>query len=864
MIERITGRPPEYFRQTPWPFLSLIPVEDRECVRESLDRAWKGSIGSVVEEYRILLPGGQVRWVRDSRVASEIHPGKVRLDAVLSDITERKQAEEAYRLLVEQSLQELLVFQEDRIVFANPAAVTNSGYTREELLGFSSQQVSQMLHSSDREIVRQRSLARYAGIQVPEREEFRMMRKDGSMRWVEALSILIEYRGAPAIQSAQVDITERKLTEQRLRHRLEIEEMVTNLSAGFINLSTEEVDSHIQDALKEIGQFTGTDYCYLDLISPDMQRISHSYQWAAQGFARPIEDISQLKLESFHWLMERLRRKEIVYVPRVDDLPPEASSEKAFWQRYNRLSVLNIPLVLDDVLFGTFGFSNEQTEQEWAEEDIRLLQLMGDVFVNVLARKKVEEALIESEAQYRLLADSISDVVSLHDMQNRVVYVSPSIQILFGMPPGPLLGGDIRRFIHPEDLDLVDRTTSELAEVKDDLIQVRIRNSQNLYIWIESRLHLIEKDGKPYQILSTARDITERKRVEQALYEANERLQGSVDEMRQRNREVMLLNELGDLLQGCLSLEDLNDVVRMMAPRLFPDQSGSLYIQNSSKKLVEATAIWGEPIGSEVAFAPDQCWALRRGRIHSVNLPEHDINCGHITMSEPIGYVCIPMSAHGELMGLFYLRSEPAQLEEPRFKPLAIMAAERIALAIANLRLRESLQRQSIRDALTGLFNRRYMETTVERELRQAQRQNQSVGFIMIDLDHFKQFNDTYGHAAGDALLSSLGDFLSAGIRGSDIACRYGGDEFVLILPQATLEDTAQRAERLREGLKRVTINHRGMTLGPVTASVGVSAYPDHAAAIDPLLSLADMALYRAKDDGRDRVNIASRLSWEE
>ncbi len=486
------------------------------------------------------------------------------------------------------------------------------------------------------------------------------------------------------------------------------------------------------------------------------------------------------------------------------------------------------------------------------------------MFVNVLARRKAEEALIESEAQYRLLANSITDVVSLHEMNGNFVYASPSIRLLSGKPPSDAIGKDARRYIHPNDLPLLNTVDTWLAEVKDELIQLRIRNSEEEYIWVELRLHLIEKDGKPFQILSTTRDISERKQAEQALYEANLRLQGSVDEMRERNEEITLLNELGDLLQGCLALQDLYDVVEAMAPRLFPNEAGALYVQNASKKLVEANATWGESFGSETVFSPEKCWALRRGRIHSVNLPEHDLNCGHITEKEPISYVCIPMSAHGELMGLLYLKCEHSQEEEPRCKTLAIMVAERVALAIANLRLRESLQRQSIRDSLTGLYNRRYMEITVERELRQAQRQNHSVGFVMIDLDHFKQFNDTYGHGAGDALLSALGDYLLNNIRGGDIACRFGGDEFVLILPQANLEATAQRAENLCEGLRRITIAYKGLTLGPVTASFGVSAYPDHAIAIDPLLSLADMALYRAKDDGRNRVNIASQREEDE
>ncbi len=371
VIERITGRSPEYFRQNSKPWIAIVPVEDREWVSESLSRTWKERTGLVVEEYRILLPDGQTRWIRDSRSASETGAGRVRLDAVLSDITERKQAEEAYRLLVEQSLQELLIYQAGRIVFANPAAVQNSGYSRDELLALSVKEVSELIHPSDREIVRQRSLARLAGQPVPEREEFRMFNKNGRMRWIESLSILIEYQGKPSIQAAQIDITERKLTEERLRHRIEIEEMVTNLSAGFINLSTEEVDSHIEDALREIGAFTGVDRCYLNLISPDGRRILRDYNWSVENCYPIREDFSGLDLDPFVWSLERQRRQEIVHVPRVADLPPEASFEKSFWQALQRRSVLNIPLILDENLFGTLGFANEREEKEWAEEDIR-------------------------------------------------------------------------------------------------------------------------------------------------------------------------------------------------------------------------------------------------------------------------------------------------------------------------------------------------------------------------------------------------------------------------------------------------------------------------------------------------------------
>ncbi len=170
------------------------------------------------------------------------------------------------------------------------------------------------------------------------------------------------------------------------------------------------------------------------------------------------------------------------------------------------------------------------------------------------------------------------------------------------------------------------------------------------------------------------------------------------------------------------------------------------------------------------------------------------------------------------------------------------------------------LRELSVRDSLTGLFNRRYLDETLERELSRAGRKHLSVGIIMLDIDHFKDFNDSYGHAAGDVVLQALGASLIASIRGSDIACRYGGEEFVLILPEASLEATRQRAERLRLDAKKLKLSHSGMLLETVTLSLGVAAFPEHGSSRLPLLAAADAAMYRAKDEGRDRVVAAQDL----
>ena len=207
-------------------------------------------------------------------------------------------------------------------------------------------------------------------------------------------------------------------------------------------------------------------------------------------------------------------------------------------------------------------------------------------------------------------------------------------------------------------------------------------------------------------------------------------------------------------------------------------------------------------------------------------------------------------------------QSQEAQVEA--LARQATAACERISLALANLKLREVLRSQSIRDPLTGLFNRRYMEESLEREVRRGVRNKDGVALLMLDIDHFKQFNDTYGHQAGDALLRGFGEFLSQRTRGQDVACRFGGEEFVLILSGASAADGCKRAEILRQELPQLMVEHAGQVLGRITVSIGVSAFPVHGATGEELLRTADLALYRAKKEGRDRVVEATPVGTKE
>jgi diguanylate cyclase (GGDEF)-like protein len=351
-------------------------------------------------------------------------------------------------------------------------------------------------------------------------------------------------------------------------------------------------------------------------------------------------------------------------------------------------------------------------------------------------------------------------------------------------------------------------------------------------------------------------DITDRKRAEEKMQQANEQLVLWVNELKQRNSEATLLNEMGDLLQSCVAIENVYMIVKQFGVELFPEQSGALYILEPDVNILEVVSTWGNNPARETEFTPDACWALRRNRIQSVTDARFKVRCDHVETELPFPYLCIPMMAQSEILGMLHIRGSVDQPIE-NLTQLASMFAGRVALAISNLRLSEKLRRQSIRDPLTNLFNRRYMEEMMKRELRRATRHNRPIGVIMMDIDHFKDYNDQFGHTAGDVMLRKFGSFLHVHIRGEDIACRYGGEEFIAVLVEASLSDTLRRAHLLCEGISQISVYHGELKLTGITASLGVASFPEHGETMQELIEAADKALYRAKRNGRNQVMVA-------
>lgn len=331
------------------------------------------------------------------------------------------------------------------------------------------------------------------------------------------------------------------------------------------------------------------------------------------------------------------------------------------------------------------------------------------------------------------------------------------------------------------------------------------------------------------------------------------------EQLAERVGELDLLNQMGELLQSCFTLDEAYGVVGRLGPRLFPNESGAVFALDEARSGIEAVATWGPAPADALAFPADACMALANSRTHVVNDMAGGVLCQHLPAQRPGAYACTLLSAQGRALGVLYVARPVggAPLSQAELR-LADAVAGQFGLGLANVQLREVLRAQSIHDQLTGLFNRRYMEESLEREVNRARRSGRPMSLLMIDVDRFKQQNDAFGHEGGDAVLRELGRMLKASLRKEDIPCRYGGEEFALVLPEAAVDGAARRAEQLRQAVSRLGIPYQGRVIGPVTVSIGVAAFPDHGDDTRALIHAADAALYQAKREGRNRVSVAT------
>ncbi|MFZ0281390.1 MAG: diguanylate cyclase, partial [Bacteroidales bacterium] len=457
--------------------------------------------------------------------------------------------------------------------------------------------------------------------------------------------------------------------------------------------------------------------------------------------------------------------------------------------------------------------------------------------------------------------ENSADGIGIVDQKGNFTKWNKAAEELYGDNSEVLMGKPaFNLYLYRNELDKMLTKLHKEGFVRNYEIDMKRKNGSIVPCSLSIKL-LYSEDNKIIGSVTVARDLSEIRNTLSNLKLVNEKLQGSIIESEHRNRQLAMIQEMGDVLQVCQTLQEIHDAIAYFAAKFFPGFTGALYTLNNSKDLYERVATWGETPPQELAFGHDECWAIRQNRVNLVDLPTSLLRCRHASSPLSFGYLCVPLSAQGEYLGILHLQKVSPNEEGQMYAAsrLASTVAEGMAMALANMKLREILRDQAIRDPLTGLFNRRYMIETFERELARAQRNGDSLSVIMMDLDNFKNFNDIFGHDMGDRLLSTFGHFIKDNIRKEDVICRWGGEEFVLILPGASLNAGLERAEEIRTGAKQLRVP-TGTTHRPVTLSLGIAVYPENGSTADELIKAADTALYRAKRAGRDRVTVPQGL----
>ena len=485
----------------------------------------------------------------------------------------------------------------------------------------------------------------------------------------------------------------------------------------------------------------------------------------------------------------------------------------------------------------------------------------------VIARK-----LKESEELFRNMVENLGEAVVIADESQNFLFANQAANHIFEEFETGLVGKNLKDYLSSDQQQLVSWQTARRKRGLRDVYELDITLKDGRQkILLVNAVPQFDQQGNYVSTLAVMTDITEKKKEEAALAEAKASLEKAYAELKKNNEQSSLLVDMGDAFQLANSEEEIISLVINFSRKIFPEDSVLLYVRPGKENFLQLAGNWNFQQNAEELINLDDCWAIRKSAPYFVLNPASEVICPHLKTSSlpnrPVA--CLPLNSYGENLGLlivFCCQEGSGKEAGPEVeslltskKQLLVTFSQRVAMALSNFRLRQKLQEQSIRDPLTGLYNRRYLEETLERELLRARRAGHPVSVIMLDIDHFKKFNDTYGHEAGDFILQAVARTIQKSVRAEDIVCRYGGEEFTVILPGLELKKAVSRAELILDSVRHLEINYSGSLLKNLTISAGVAAFPEHGESWPELLQAADAALLRAKSSGRQRIEVAEK-----
>lgn len=504
----------------------------------------------------------------------------------------------------------------------------------------------------------------------------------------------------------------------------------------------------------------------------------------------------------------------------------------------------------------------------------RVVSICGLIIAFILANKELSRSLSEEhsrkniENQLRSILEGATDMIAAVDNKYRYIMLNKAYERefkrLFGKPITIGMTLDDIFKDSPNSKNKLIKQWKEFLKGGEFIrnIEFEINKEHNVY---EITSSVIQNENNEINgTVHIIRNVTKHVQEQLELKESYKKLNEGIQALQDKNEQITLLVEMSDIMLACSSQEELCHVMKKYCQRMLHFASGYLYVMHPSKNYLEIAASWGSPNTQETIFTPDECWAIRLGRMHQVSHSRNELICNHVNASAEhvLSFICIPLMAQNDIYGLLYMEipQEPAIAFSQNQQLIITAFSELTALAFANVRLRENLRYQSMRDPLTGLYNRRYLEDFLLKQIHQSERTKSPIALLMLDLDHFKKINDTYGHDAGDVALKELGKILQEDIRVGDIAARYGGEEFIVAFYNTDEETSKARAEHIRQAVSRLQIKYGAQHVGPITISIGLALYPTHGRTAMELIEAADKALYFAKAHERNKVVLYSDI----
>jgi diguanylate cyclase (GGDEF)-like protein/PAS domain S-box-containing protein len=605
--------------------------------------------------------------------------------------------------------------------------------------------------------------------------------------------------------SMAIDVHERREAHERLQHRLELERLVAGISTQFINLAPADVDEGIAEVVANVSRFVGADRAFVYLLEAQTARLA--YEWRAEHLPPPEETAREFPLSSFPWTMQRLRRLDHVNV-NTDDMPAEADGERTLFESAGNRSVVALPMVVNREPIGVLGVAAAEP-RAWSDETVSLLRIVGEAIVGALQRRSAEQALRSSESRYRQLIERMREGVAQVDSNGVMQLVNDRFCEMVGYAREELVGrnGDFL-LAYDSDVELMRSKMRTRQRGFSDQYEVRVRRRDGTVIWIEiGGAPVFDANGRVVGSIGVHNDVTERRLADQALRESEARYR--------------------------LMAEHSTDLISRTTP-----QGILIYASEASRRLLgyEPTEVVGRSIYDYV----DERDAEEVRQLSKL-----------IEGNGPMTFSYRVRKKDGTLT--WFETTSRAVTDRTTGKTVEVVAVSRDVSE--RKRVEEQIEYEAYHDALTGLPNRRLFRDRLTVALAHARRMRHPLGVLFLDLDRFKNVNDTLGHSLGDELLKAIAARLKAAVREEDSIARMGGDEFtVLVGDLRNDDDVVKVAQKLLETVAQ-PIHIEGQDLF-ITTSIGIAMFPSDGESAEMLLKNADHAMYRAKDAGRNAVRM--------